>query len=463
MDDALVYLLIVLVFLTYGIVVYVLHRLGALKGPKLSLYGIFIMWKTARGRRALERIAGLKRFWKAYGDFAIGLCLIGMFVITGFLLWAATLVPSIPPDRVPPVQAVIGIPGINPYIPIGYGILALIVAIVIHEFAHGILTYVAKLKVLSLGILFFVIPIGAFVEPDEEGLMKVDRRRRSRLFAAGPATNLLVALLFSFIFTSSMMTSVKPVHDGVGVFTVVVDSPAYGNITPGMMIYSFNGTPVTDHQSFSAIVEDTYAGQNVTIGIYDSGDTRTIDLTLADRSDFTSDTNDTGKGYLGVRTVYVFTVMGTARTLEVKNGPDFFNPFADMRDARYFTGSFFSYIGLPLLRVGGESMSPFPNWFTQFYEVEGFWSFLPADSFWILANIIYWIFWLNLMLGLTNVLPAVPLDGGYIFRDGLESVLERTNPGMAAERRESIVRNVSYFLALFILALILWQIIGPRI
>ncbi|MCJ2512071.1 MAG: site-2 protease family protein, partial [Candidatus Thermoplasmatota archaeon] len=118
----------------------------------------------------------------------------------------------------------------------------------------------------------------------------------------------------------------------------------------------------------------------------------------------------------------------------------------------------FAYIGLPLLRL-----SPFPDWFTQFYEVEGFWSFLPTDAFWVLANIVYWIFWLNLMLGLTNVLPAVPLDGGYIFRDGLEAVMERTKPDMAAEKREAYARKVSYALALLILALILWQIIGPRI
>ncbi|MEE9488994.1 MAG: site-2 protease family protein [Thermoplasmata archaeon] len=463
MDDAVLYSLILLIFLAYGLVVYALYKLKKLEGPSLSLYGIFLMWKTSRGRKALEKIASAKRFWEAYGDFAIGLCIVGMFVVTGFLLWAATLVSSIPSDRVPPVQAMIGIPGLNPFIPIGYGVVALIVAIVIHEFAHGILTYVAKLKVLSLGVLFFIIPIGAFVEPDEEGLMKIDRRKRSRLFAVGPATNLIAALLFSFIFTSSMMASVTPVHDGVGVFAVVVDSPADGNITPGMMIFSFNGSAISDHQSFAAAVEGTYAGQNVTIGIYENGATRTINLTLADRFDFTQDVNDTGKGYLGVRTILIFTVMGTARTLEVKNGPDFFNPFADMRDPKYFTGSLFAYIGLPLLRVGGESMSPFPNWFTQFYEVEGFWSFLPADSFWILANVIYWIFWLNLMLGLTNVLPAVPLDGGYIFRDGLESVMERTNPDMAAEKREAYVRYVSYFLALFILALILWQIIGPRI
>ncbi|MCJ2512537.1 MAG: peptidase M50, partial [Candidatus Thermoplasmatota archaeon] len=154
MDEALLYALILLIFLAYGFVIYVLYKLKVLEGPHLSLYGIFLMWKTSRGRKALEKIASAKRFWKAYGDFAIVLCVVGMFVITGFLLWAAVLVPSIPPGRAPPVEAVIGIPGLNPFIPLGYGILALAVAMVVHEFSHGILTYVAKLKVVSLGILF---------------------------------------------------------------------------------------------------------------------------------------------------------------------------------------------------------------------------------------------------------------------------------------------------------------------
>ncbi|MFQ5909293.1 MAG: site-2 protease family protein [Thermoplasmata archaeon] len=455
MNGALLFLLILA---AYGLFVYVLHKLKVLEGPNLNLYFIFLMWKTYKGKRALEKIATLKRFWKAYGDLAVVICIVGMFVITGFLVYAATLVPSIPKGRAPPVEAVIGIPGLNPFIPIGYGIVALAAAIVIHEFSHGILTYVSKLKVLSLGILFFIVPIGAFVEPDEEGLKNIDRRSRSRLFAAGPASNLLFALIFSFVFTSSMMTSISPVHEGVGVYGVVVGSPAEGNLTPGMMIHSFNETPVEDYLSFSAAVEKTRAGQNVSIGVYDDGSAYNMTLTLADRFNFTQVANDSGKGYLGVKTVFVFTIMGTSRILEVKNGPDFYNPFTDFRDPDYFAGSLFAYIGLPILR-----MSPFPEWFTQFYQVEGFWSFLPADAFWILANVVYWLFWLNLMLGLTNVLPAVPLDGGYIFRDGLESVMQKTNPDMTAERREGYARNISYAMALFILALILWQIIGPRI
>jgi membrane-associated protease RseP (regulator of RpoE activity) len=75
----------------------------------------------------------------------------------------------------------------------------------------------------------------------------------------------------------------------------------------------------------------------------------------------------------------------------------------------------------------------------------------------------YWLFWLNLMLGATNALPAVPLDGGFVFKDGVEALLARFRRGLPAERRDRVVRGVSYAFALMILALILWQIIGPRL
>jgi membrane-associated protease RseP (regulator of RpoE activity) len=81
--------------------------------------------------------------------------------------------------------------------------------------------------------------------------------------------------------------------------------------------------------------------------------------------------------------------------------------------------------------------------------------------FWLLTNSLYWIFWLNLMIGLTNVLPAVPLDGGYIFRDGLDYLIDRKGTKYTKEKRDQLVGSISIALALTVLALILWQLVGP--
>jgi membrane-associated protease RseP (regulator of RpoE activity) len=86
---------------------------------------------------------------------------------------------------------------------------------------------------------------------------------------------------------------------------------------------------------------------------------------------------------------------------------------------------------------------------------------MPDSVFWLLANSLYWVFWLNLMIGLTNVMPAVPLDGGYIFRDLIDWVLSKTGKTYSKEQKERIVGSVTIGIALFVLSLILWQLIGP--
>ena len=44
-----------------------------------------------------------------------------------------------PPQTPPPsASELVAIPGLNPVIPLGWGALAFIVALVIHEFGHGL-------------------------------------------------------------------------------------------------------------------------------------------------------------------------------------------------------------------------------------------------------------------------------------------------------------------------------------
>jgi membrane-associated protease RseP (regulator of RpoE activity) len=77
---------------------------------------------------------------------------------------------------------------------------------------------------------------------------------------------------------------------------------------------------------------------------------------------------------------------------------------------------------------------------------------------WVVLQTIFWIFWLNLVLAVTNALPAVPFDGGYLFRDWVGSIVDRTHKNSAPERREAIVNATSRMMSyamLFILLLIM--------
>ena len=95
--------------------------------------------------------------------------------------------------------------------------------------------------------------------------------------------------------------------------------------------------------------------------------------------------------------------------------------------------------------------------------VSGIMAAIPVGLFWIVANSFYWIFWLNLMVGMTNVLPAVPLDGGYLFRDGIDSIVRKVRKNATSEEIERYVGSITYALALTVLFLIIWQLLGPRI
>ena len=75
------------------------------------------------------------------------------------------------------------LPGINPMLPIVYGWIAIVLAIVVHEGAHGVIARNVGLKVKSSGLLFFlIVPIGAFVDVDEEQIKKAKPKHSLKLW-----------------------------------------------------------------------------------------------------------------------------------------------------------------------------------------------------------------------------------------------------------------------------------------
>jgi membrane-associated protease RseP (regulator of RpoE activity) len=309
-----------------------------------------------------------------------------------------------------------------------------------------------------LGLIFCIVPIGAFVEPDEEELKSTSKRKRSRIFGAGPATNIIFALLCALIFSWAFMASIEPVEDGIFITSVTVDSPAdNATIEPGMFILHINGTSydgipldeveITDAEDFQDFMQNTNENDQVNITVYHKGEYFILNTTLANKSIYYEGEENEGKGFLGVGSTDLDFLSETLA-----------HPIssADTWQGRLVNS--LVYTLLPLQRL-----SPFPETFTEAYTVNGAMGGLPTPLFWILANAFYWIFWLNLMVGIFNALPAIPLDGGFIYKDGMDSILKKLRKGLDEKKREKIVRAISIFTALFIVAIFMWQIIGPRI
>jgi membrane-associated protease RseP (regulator of RpoE activity) len=80
--------------------------------------------------------------------------------------------------------------------------------------------------------------------------------------------------------------------------------------------------------------------------------------------------------------------------------------------------------------------------------------------FWV-ADVLFWIGWINFYVGLFNCLPAIPLDGGYVFKELLNPVLRL---GIKEEKRkEQVARAISSLIAIFIFAAIIFMLAGPYV
>ncbi len=508
----------------------ILEKKGLLKPYNLEMSGLFLIWKTERGKKLIDNLAQKKKFWKAYGNLSIAVISICMVIILTLLVWSAYLASFIPAESAPSPRMVIGIPGVNPLIPVWYGILGLAVAIIVHEFSHGILARLADVKVKTLGLVFIVVPIGAFVEPDEEEMDALPKIKRDRIYGAGPTANIVLALVFVILFSSVFMASVAPEEDGLIVHGLVTDSPAdmsdlnigelvltidgirteemvdveqidvpplrqvsvrtrykdadrEHTVISGLMIstvqdnypaydaglealdiiVSMDGVQIRNYHDFNEHLEGKSSGEilNVTYARLDDDDytNHTTTIVLADKYEsfaemYPSENREEyrGRAYMGVTVSYMgimFRDVGWIQRLMV-------NPYSGATSFNDYMMASLTYISFPFL-----GLSPIPSEIAQLYVITGPLSVIPAGVFWPIANACYWIFWLNLMVGLFNSLPAVPLDGGYVFKDALSSVVEKFN--MKEEIEKKLVHSVSYLLAFMILGMLLWQLIGPRL
>lgn len=453
----------------WAIGLYWLAASGRLAKWNLSLMlGVVLMVRTQRGTKLIETLSKPKRFWNAVADVGLVVTLLGMVAMTVLFVWSALF--ALQPDSgLQPLglSEILVIPGVNPFVPLWYGLVALIVTLVVHEGGHGILARANGMRLKSLGLLVAVVPIGAFVEPDEEDLKAGSRRKRLRVFAAGPAINVAVAALCLAGFAA--MAGAAAVAPGVHVAGVVAGAPAAdAGLAGGMSLLAVDNTTLAGWPDLRGYLDTTSPGQTIRLTA-DDGTVHAVAL----ESRWDNTPSAVQDAILAGTPEAIATCEAVLRH-EVTSGPACaeelqrlsfmgFNPLLPeelgfLRDPFAHGGlGFLSLVSLPIGEVRG---SPYlSTYMPAFLDAP-----VAASSeglYWIAATMLFWLFWINLMVGLTNILPMLPLDGGHIFRDVAGGAVEKLRPGLSDERRERVVKRLAAGVSLFVLAAFLLQIAGP--
>ncbi|MDE1810465.1 MAG: site-2 protease family protein [Candidatus Micrarchaeota archaeon] len=158
------------------------------------------------------------------------------------------------------------IPGID--IPLIAGVLSLAILLIIHEFSHGVLARMFKVKLKSIGVLLFgIIPIGAYVEPDEKMVSKLEGIKQTKIISAGISANFIAAFAF-FLLTLALVYLVAPhfYSYGVVITSTLANYPANGIIPVGAQILMWNNVPISSLQNVTTAGSADAPNKTVTVG-----------------------------------------------------------------------------------------------------------------------------------------------------------------------------------------------------
>ena len=361
---------------------------------------ILFMRRTKRFTNLIDRIARISPFfWKAVGSLAVFICFVAMAYGTYILIQTAYLVFTGVITQ-PGLQIALPIPSsqmsVGPgFIGIPFWIWIITVAIILipHEAFHGIIARAQKIRLKSVGLLLLAIFPGAFVEPDEKQVKKSNLITKVRIFAAGTFINLLIGIL---VMVLAQFLIWSPNISGIIVTNVNQTSPAgYAGIQQGTIIESIGG-------------------QKTTMGFSDYS---FLVLTIS---------NSTSEGITSVlSSLIVFRSLsrykpGDIITLETSSG-----------NYNLSLGEHPQIKDFPYIGINSMINSRDPSMFLFIFPLLGMISSL------------------SIFVGIFNILPLYPLDGGLM----IEALAEK----YAKKKSKKIIKVISYL----IIIILIYGVIGP--
>ncbi len=146
------------------------------------------------------------------------------------------------------------IPGVTiPLEDLAYVAFALGVGVALHEAAHAIMARVEGVRVKDFGVALILFIPAAFVEIDEKDMERAPLSSKMKIFSAGIAANVAIAL----IALAAFQALAPSLYDGVAVLSVEEGSPAHeAGLEPGMVIVEVGGYRVRTISDLSRALEE---------------------------------------------------------------------------------------------------------------------------------------------------------------------------------------------------------------
>lgn len=248
------------------------------------------------------------------------------------------------------------------------------------------------------------------------------------------------------------LTLEGPPTQGIMVTYVFEGSPAAdAGMISGPIITEIDGVPITNWDTFKGYMNTTREGQKILIGTNQGQ----YEVNLASNPD------GSGTGFIGVgfSTTSIDAVHLGGVTFLTFPATSFLAQLKEMPHRGF--GGIMTLMGLPftgLSQFTERGFSGFMGPMSNFFEPTGWAKPLGDKVFWI-ANILLWVGWINLYAGLFNCLPAVPLDGGHIFRDLLHMGFQKVF--RSDVRAERMTNALVAIMAWLIFSSLLFMIVGP--
>ena len=378
-------------FLGFWVLIYFIDQRQGFSRYNIEV-GLFqFIARTEKLTHLIDAIAkGIRPVWVAYSFLGIILGVAAMAITTSNFLFVGRMLFD-EPSATTGVQIVI--PGVT--LPLTYSLIALISVILVHEFSHGIIARINGIKLKSVGAGIFAVLPFAFVEPDEDSMKESTPLARVKVYSAGSMANFTLAFVALIILFGLVVPSLS--GSGLSIASVESDQPGgIAGLEKGMVLegidYMDKSYVINDYDDFTAIMNITTPGADMVV--YTDQGTFSFQLGQHPQGDV---------GYIGIST-YDRSV------------------FRDVNPLLAFLYS-------PL--VLGIDVAVFPDSF--------------STPVWFLIDCIKYIFFLNVGIGLFNMLPIGPLDGGRVFREFTDKIFNK--------RLSSVISNsVSVIIGFLILA-----------